>query len=152
MPLVNSIIRKWNLNRDREEFEQIGRIALFEAWSKFDPKQGVFAAYAKSYVYGRMKSEITGRKKWQDRHLPTEQAEIVNVTDSVPGIDERQIAFKDWLERSRLTKRERIWAREALLYGLKPKEISEKYGVQVSTVKYWRKQALIKLKKMVEEE
>ncbi|UCZ52922.1 sigma-70 family RNA polymerase sigma factor [Bacillus shivajii] len=145
MPLVYSLIKKWNLQRDYEEYEQVGRIALYEAWSKHDPEKGPFAAYAKSYVYGKIRHMITSKKRWGDHNVAMEPADMTSIATSVQESEEQRMMLEDWLDRLELKKRERQWAKEALIHGHKPKEIAEMYGVSINSVKYWRKQALKKL-------
>jgi len=49
-----------------------GQIALFDTWSRYDGERGAFAAYAKSYVYGRFQLDLErkDRRKRVFRQTP----------------------------------------------------------------------------------
>ena len=99
LPLVYSLIKRWNLQGNREEYVQIGRIALFEAWRRFDPDKGHFGAFAKSYVYGRMKQEIFKEDRWRTRHVAAEPVALVEMSPAVDGDEEDVQAPADYGHR-----------------------------------------------------
>ncbi|MBU9713502.1 sigma-70 family RNA polymerase sigma factor [Evansella tamaricis] len=149
MPLVYSAIRRYNLQNNREEFLQIGRIALFEAWRNYDPNQGPFAPYAKSYVYGRIKESLYKDNRWNTNQFPMEPLTMTEVMGTQSQVDDQQrIVIEDWLKRSILSEREQLWVKESILNGLNTKDICEKYGVGVPTVKSWKRFALMKLREI----
>ena len=147
MPIVKSLVRKWNLKWEQEDYIQIGRIALYDAWCKYDPKHGPFAPYAKSYVSGRLKKALCKQDRWRTQHVSIEPVILSEMTPAL-RYDEDQILITDWLNRSNLSDREKLWVKEALFHGYKPQEIAIIYGVNVETVKSWRKKALEKLSKL----
>ncbi|MBB5174550.1 sigma-70 family RNA polymerase sigma factor [Texcoconibacillus texcoconensis] len=144
MPLVKSLVKKWHLHSDPDEFMQLGRIALYEAWCNFDPDHGSFAAYAKSYVHGKIKNELTKQSLLSERYVATEPVVLSEVAPAVT--EEERIILEDWIERANLTERERTWLREAVLYDHHPRDIAARLGVDVEKVKGWRKQTLKKLR------
>ncbi|QKS72639.1 sigma-70 family RNA polymerase sigma factor [Paenalkalicoccus suaedae] len=151
MPLIHKLINKWNLGGDRDEYEQIGRIALHEAWTKFDSGRGYFPAYAKSYVRGRIQQELERRDRHQQRQVsvePTIMHELAGTNDS--NIEDNEL-LEDFLNKHRhtLSKREQQWFQLAIIEGLKQREIASQCGVSTETVKSWRKCALIKLRREV---
>ena len=50
--------------KDKEEFIQIGLIALWEASRAFDPAKGQFMSYAFTTIKGRMLSHIQKTNQW----------------------------------------------------------------------------------------
>ncbi|WP_078593895.1 hypothetical protein [Evansella clarkii] len=150
MVIVHSLINKWKLFNDRDNYEQIGRIALYEAWQKYDEKKGEFAPFAKSYVSGRMKQAIYEQDRWGSRYAVTEPVVLAELAGAGMKEEERLIV-EDWLERSGLSGKEKLWVREAVLNGNMPKDIAEIYGVNVNTVKDWRRRALGKLRRCCED-
>ncbi|ADU32129.1 RNA polymerase sigma factor, sigma-70 family [Evansella cellulosilytica DSM 2522] len=146
MPLVHSLIRKWRLERERDEYVQVGRIAIYDAWRNYNPSAGPFAAYAKSYICGRMKTAIYKQDKWGTSNLSTDQEILTAISPPANNDAEMMIVLNDWLHTVNLSNREKLWVHEAIFNNLKPKEIAEKYQVQVTTVKSWRKEALQKLR------
>jgi len=145
MPMVYGLIRKWNLGSDKEDYIQTGRIALYEAWSRYDGERGAFAAYAKSYVYGRIKQSLERKDRWQTRNVVTEPLEMNEFNPMTTNAEDMLILY-DWLARTNLSPREKRWVLQGLFNGHKPQEIAAMYNVAVSTVKTWRKTALKKLR------
>ena len=146
MPMIYGLVRKWNLGMEKEDYIQTGRIALYDAWLNYDEQLGAFPAYAKSYVYGRIKHSLETKDRWTSRYIATEP---FTMSELSPGINlhaEDMIALNDWLIRVNLNRREKDWVREALFHGHKPQEIANIFNVSVSTVKTWRKTALKKLR------
>ena len=45
-PMISASIRKLNIYRDHESFRQAGRIALWQAWNRFDEAKGNFTPFA----------------------------------------------------------------------------------------------------------
>ena len=66
-PMIHQIIRRLSIYKNKDDFFQIGLIALWEAYEKFDSKQGEFLNYAYMTVKGRMINEI---KRQQKSELP----------------------------------------------------------------------------------
>lgn len=148
MPMVFGAVKRWNLYRDQDEYEQIGRIALYEAWLRFNEETGCFAPYAKSYVYGRIRHELTRRDKIQTNSFSLEPEILANEIQTVDGKVETHIMLRDIIERAGLTPREKDWTVSYVFDNMKPAAISKKYGVSVTTVKSWRKAALKKLQQL----
>ncbi|WP_416150135.1 RNA polymerase sigma factor [Salipaludibacillus sp. HK11] len=146
MPLIYGLIGKWKLVGDKDEFIQTGRIALYDAWSRYDGDIGAFPAYAKSYVYGRFQISLERRNRWQTRFISTEPLTMTETNPFIVNNEENLLLLRDWLARTNLSSREKEWVNEAIFDGLKPREIAEKHDVAVSTVKSWRKEALKKLR------
>lgn len=143
MPMVYSLIKKWHLGREREEFEQIGRIAIYEAWINYDASVGEFSSYVAGYVRGRMKDVIKRQDRWGTRHVFTEPVKLAEHPDLTA---EDRFLMEDWLEHSKLTSQEKMWVMEGLIDGYKLQEIAVRYGRSVTTIKTWRQSALQKLR------
>lgn len=146
MPLIYGLICKWNLGMEKEEYIQTGRIALYEAWSRYDDELGAFPAYAKSYVYGRIQQSLEKKERWNSKHVATEPFIMSETSSIICGNEEDLMVMQDWLARTNLSSREKDWVREAIFYGNKPTEIANACNVSVTTVKTWRKTALKKLR------
>ena len=144
MPMIYSAIRRWHLGNRREDYLQVGRIALYEAWKTYDETRGPFPPYAKSYVYGRIRQELERTDRWAARNVVTEPVAMAETSPTETDAAISDLFITDWLARHPFTERERTWLTEHLFFNLKPKEIARKYGVSVETVKSWRKCALKK--------
>lgn len=146
IPIVYAVIRKLGLKKDVDEYVQVGRIALYEAWQKHNPTIGDFAPYAYSYVSGRMKHAIKQNDQWGRQNLVTEQ-EVLTEISQAEMLDEELFLLDDWINRSGITKKEKLWIIEGYIHGFSIGELMEKYGVSAKTVKSWRHRAIWKLKK-----
>ncbi|GEL07232.1 sigma-70 family RNA polymerase sigma factor [Salisediminibacterium halotolerans] len=144
MPMIYKTIKRWNLWRNEDQYVQIGRIALYEAWQKYDEVKGDFAPLAQVYIHGRIRQELERSDRWTSRNVAVEP---VTMTETAPSEEDQaldELLMTDWLLSTKLSARERLWLTEYVLYNLKPSEIAKKHNVGTETVKSWRKQALKK--------
>jgi RNA polymerase sigma factor (sigma-70 family) len=146
MPMIHGAVNRWNLFRDKEEYIQLGRIALFEAWEVYDPSTGDFAPLAKSYIYGRFRQELTRRERFQSRYFAMEPELLCNNESLSFNNTETAVLLRDWIATAGLTPREKDWAEAYIIDGMKPADIAVSFGVAVTTVKSWRKSTLKKLR------
>ncbi|MCD8511021.1 MAG: sigma-70 family RNA polymerase sigma factor [Bacillus sp. (in: Bacteria)] len=144
-PMIHSIITKWRLGRESDEYFQIGLVALYEAWSKYEKAVGEFAPFAYSYITGRIKNEIARNDRWQKRILIMEPDEVERLAPLVDREDDL-VGLTMWLDEIPLLDKERLWLKAAVLYGLKPSDVASLYGYNVHTVKSWRQSAVKKLR------
>lgn len=61
-------IKRLRIHKYHEDlYQAAGLIALWEAYSNFDPEKGHFAAYTQKALRGRMLSALTEARKYEDR-------------------------------------------------------------------------------------
>ncbi|MDP4171531.1 MAG: sigma factor, partial [Bacillota bacterium] len=51
-PMIHKIMNTLHIFKNKEEFYQLGLIALWEANERFDPQKGSFTTFAYSYIKG----------------------------------------------------------------------------------------------------
>ncbi|WP_026690336.1 sigma-70 family RNA polymerase sigma factor [Alteribacter aurantiacus] len=142
--LIYSLVHKYKLHYEKDEYVQIGRIALFKAWKRFDPGSGPFPSYAKRYIEGYLKDAIRKDVYYQDK---CQLCEPVLLQSVCPPIDDESVEeLKQVINTFGLSDRETIWVNESILAGYKPREIAVRHGVSTGTVHSWRKQALKKMR------
>ena len=56
--MITASIHKLNIYRDHESFRQAGRIALRQAWNRFDDAKGNFTPFAYRSIRGAMLDEL----------------------------------------------------------------------------------------------
>lgn len=139
-PLIKRMIKRFSSVDSYDELFQVGRIALWEAYMKFDPDKGYFPAYARSYVNGRF---LQLSKKDSFEMIEATEAILTNKLQYEecyldPFILEEYI--KD------LSKRERMFVEYVILHRGRQKELAEREGVSYETVRSWRKSAFAKLR------
>ena len=57
-PMISASMRKLNIYRDHESFRQAGRVALWQAWNRFDETKGNFTPFAYRSIRGAMLDEL----------------------------------------------------------------------------------------------
>ncbi|MCD8509950.1 MAG: sigma-70 family RNA polymerase sigma factor [Bacillus sp. (in: Bacteria)] len=147
LPMIYAIMGKLELRKDKDEYLQIGSIALYEAWQKYDLTKGDFAPFAYSYVSGKIMKSISKNDRW-GRHNHLMGQDSLNQLSPPVVIDQERLLIDDWLNRASLSKREKFWITEGYMKGYTIEEVASIYGIHASTVKGWRQQALRKLKKV----
>jgi len=72
-PLIVSMIKKFHIYKDYDEYYQIALIGLWRAYQKFDENKGSFSAYAYTTVRGTILSHLKGTILYEERETPAEQ-------------------------------------------------------------------------------
>lgn len=150
-PMIFYIIKKLSIYQNKDEFYQIGCIALWEASRRFDHRKGEFKAYAYSYIIGKMKSVLTKERNLEEKSqlLTKSLHDQLKVSDD----DFRKILTDSFLSSvsKNLTLNQKRWLISYCLYGKTPSDIAKDEGIAVSKVKAWRRDALVKLKKLTKQ-
>ncbi len=142
--MIKNQIKTLNIYKNYDDYYQIGLIALWEAFEKYDERRGKFSAYAYVTVRGRMLEHLKKESAFENRHNCSfdEKVKANDYVYSEPFLE--MDLFKSYL--TPLTERQRRWVIEAIGNEKTIKEIAEKYAVSEEAVKSWRKAALRKLK------
>ncbi|MBA9028477.1 MULTISPECIES: sigma-70 family RNA polymerase sigma factor [Bacillaceae] len=144
-PMIYSIIQSLSIYKNKEEFYQIGLIALWEAQSKFDPDHGaLFSTYAYKVIKGKLLNALRKNVRIDD---------TCKVTDISEMAEDPALSSCDLLLESEylscycenLTVSQKRWVIGTFQYQLSISEMAELYGVSNSAVKSWRKSAIKKL-------
>ncbi|MEH7352645.1 sigma-70 family RNA polymerase sigma factor [Neobacillus drentensis] len=148
-PMIHKIIHSLNIYKNKEEFYQLGLIALWEASRRFDPKKGNLASYVYTYIKGYLLMELKKTSKNAERSFyPKEEfwGTIEDLSPCCPFEKETLLSYC-----TNLTPNQTKWAIYTALYGLSAREIAEMKKVSVSAVKSWRTGAREKIKVLVME-
>lgn len=143
-PMISSIIRKLNIYREFEQFRQAGRIALWQAWSRYDETQGDFAPFAYRSIYGALLDELKRETRFSDVHVPAED-DLLEYAGSVTDSDTSAFSRLEALLLN-LTA-----AEKELLILLYEDRVSQTacaahFGISVAGVKKRRERLLAKLR------
>ena len=144
-PAIKKQLVSLRIYKDFEEFYQLGRIALWQAYERFELEKGNFSTYAITMIRGTMLSRLTKETTYQERYASTSDEAL----SYIPNLSEEDPLELEILETylTPLTDRERTWVYEAMLMQKKISEIATDYNVSTNTVKSWRKSAIHKLRK-----
>lgn len=142
--MIHKIIHSLHLYKNHDEFYQEGLIALWEASERFNPDKGSFANYAYTYIKGRMLSELTEARKFEERTVFPDELFWETVEDLQPLCPAILDQLGDCWQK--LTANQQKWLYYTAAYDLSIREIAERENVSLSAVKNWRKGARTKLR------
>lgn len=142
--MIKNQIKTLNIYKNYDDYYQIGLIALWEAFEKYDERRGKFSAYAYVTVRGRMLEYLKKESAFEERHNCSFDEKIAANDYVYSEAFLEMDLFKSYL--TPLTERQRRWVIEAIGNDKTIKEIAKKYAVTEEAVKSWRKAALKKLK------
>ena len=147
-PLIHHIIKKLNISSDKDEFYQIGLIALWEASLNFNPNKGTFLSYAYKTIQGKMLITLCKSSKISEREVKksVEYWDMLKVEDEISVLE--WYFPKSFLQS--LTAKQSTWLAEYIQFGKSIADISEEYGITYATVKSWKRTTLLKLKKYLQ--
>jgi DNA-directed RNA polymerase len=143
--MIYHVIHSLNIYKNRDEFFQIGLIALWEAYKRFDPDKGNFGTYAYSFIKGRMMTELGKQSKDDERHVyPAEEVfwEMKAYENGQPPL---QLPILLSYCHG-LSPKQKLWVVYTFYYGMTVKEIAEAEKVSLSAVKKWKAGAMEKIK------
>lgn len=148
-PMIHQIIRRLSIYKNKEDFFQIGLIALWEAYEKFDSGQGEFLNYAYMTVKGRMINEL---KRQQTRELSSISLENFDGLNDGGSLDcYKRLEHENMVVYTKnLTENQKRWLWLTFIEQKTLTEIASTYDVSVAAVKSWRSSALRKLRKNLE--
>lgn len=141
-PMISASIRQLNIYRDHDSFRQTGRIALWQAWNRFDQEKGNFTPFAFRSIRGAMLDELKKESRFEEFIIQMEEGALEFIPDGV--------AY-DWSDRladalARLSFNERELIQWLFIEGLTLAECAAQIGITVAGVKKRRERMLVKLR------
>lgn len=151
-PMISATIRKLHVYRDFEQFRQVGRIALWQAWKRFDHEKGAFAPYASRSMWGAMIDYMKSENRYADHMMQTEDEQLLDY------IDTHEMVFEiDADERlgdlvtafSKMVEQDRLLIKWLYIEKMTQKQCAERLGISVSGVKKRRERVLGNLRSLI---
>lgn len=87
-PMISANIRKLHIYRDFDQYRQIGRVALWQAWQRFDVEKGHFTPFAYRSIRGAMLDELKRESRHEEHVMLTEDEVLTEWLE----------AKEEWLE------------------------------------------------------
>jgi RNA polymerase sigma factor (sigma-70 family) len=145
-PMIYSIIRKLHIYKNKDEFFQVGLIALWEAYDRFNPEKGQFTSFAYTYINGRILTELKKKRKDEKTTIYANDDYLAAIEDG--GITDplEEEILLSYCTGANLTENQTKYILYTFLKGLKVNEIAAIEHVSPSTVKAWRSGAKTKLR------
>lgn len=130
--MIYSILKKYHIHREIDDYEQICFIALWEAHCNFDPEKGQFSTFAYAKMNGAVLHQLRKSGKYYERHCYFEPI-LLEVIDN----NSTDLSLAEWdlfIDSIQLTPLEK----NILLQksnGLTFKQISVKHELSIDQVK-----------------
>lgn len=144
-PMIQSIIGKLNIRFDRDDYMQVGRMAVYNALSTYDDiaaRGATESQFVYTRIYQRMIDEIRRVSRYTNAVSATEDDLLI---ESVGGCGADTVLLAELRDMlGTLDRRELQWLL-LTLDGYTVVEIAAASGFSVSSVKNWRKSARRKL-------
>ncbi|MCZ2257338.1 sigma-70 family RNA polymerase sigma factor [Sporosarcina sp. G11-34] len=149
-PMISASIRKLNIYRDHDSFRQSGRVALWQAWTRFDKEKGNFTPYAYRSIRGAMLDELKRENRFEEN---TSQMEDEILKALVVTEDFAPTEWSDQLDNAfkTLTHTERELIQWLFVEELTLAECAKKAAISLSGIKKRRHRMLVKLRGILEE-
>lgn len=153
-PMISATMRKLNVYRDFEQFRQVGRIALWQAWERFDQEKGAFAPYASRSIWGAMLDYMKSENRFSDYMIQTENEQLLDYIDLHGEVfsensDERWDDIEDVFPQ--LSKQDRLLVKWLYFDKLTQKECATRIGISVPGVKKRRERILLEMRSLIEQ-
>lgn len=144
-PMISASIRTLNIYRDHESFRQAGRVALWQAWNRFDEAKGNFTPFAYKSIWGGILDELQKENRFADHVTQMEDEFLENVIEA--EIDVHHGAPNGLAEAlDVLSPAERELVQWLFIEGFTLTECAERFGITVAGVKKRRERMLAKLR------
>lgn len=139
-PMISALIRKMHVYRDYDIYRQVGKVALWQAWTRFDDEKGDFTPFAFRTIHGAMLDELGREGRYAKLFILSEGDHFDELEASVH--DDK---LPEWLETIALKEKER-----KLLVGLfvedkSIRELAALYGISVAGMKKRKERLLGKI-------
>lgn len=143
-PMIHKIMRSLHIYKNKDEYYQIGLIALWEASNRFDADKGNFTTYAYTFIKGRILIEMGKNIKLEEKMVCPEEDywEYIEDPCAIHPLEENLLLSYC----TNLTENQTKWVMYAFLQNLTINEIAELKQVSPSAVKSWRCGARERLK------
>lgn len=151
-PMISSTLRKLNIYRDHEHFRQAGRVALWQAWERYEEGRGHFAPYAARSIRGAMLDVMKKENRFEEHVIQTEDDVLASFIERERDV----VKATEWSNEiatalEQLTVNEKQLIQWLFIEGLPQKECAEKANISVAGIKKRRERLLGKLAKLISE-
>lgn len=148
-PMISACIRQLHIYRDHEHYRQSGRVALWQAWNRFDEEKGDFTPYAFRSIRGALLDDLKRASRLEQQVVLAEDEMLMLWIDADGrGWD----GSYDGLHRAiaRLTNGEKELLQWLFIEGLTQSDCAKIAGISVPGIKKRRERVLKKLREMLE--
>ncbi|MFD1929211.1 sigma-70 family RNA polymerase sigma factor [Sporosarcina siberiensis] len=147
-PMISASIRTLNIYRDQESFRQTGRVALWQAWTRFDTEKGNFTPFAYRSIRGAMLDEL---KKENIFDTNTTQMDNEVLEELITVAEPVEIEWSDALNEAleTLTAAEQELTHWIFVEGLSLGDCAKRVSISLPGIKKRRQKMLKKLREVL---
>ncbi|EGA88908.1 hypothetical protein GPDM_12831 [Planococcus donghaensis MPA1U2] len=139
-PMISAIIRKLHIYRDYESFRQLGNIALWQAWLRFDDTKGNFTPFAYRSIQGAMLDELKRETK------RNEQISYLGPDMKEENIEEIKECLPEWLGIDMLSEHEKRLLNALYVQECSLRELAVIENISLAGMKKRRERLITKLR------
>lgn len=140
-PMISALIRKVHIYRDYEIYRQVGKVALWQAWMRFDGEKGDFTPFAFKTVHGALLDELAREGRYAKLFILSDGGDFDEL--EAPKPEEN---LPEWVLGIPLKEKERKLLKELFVEDKAIKQLAELYGISVAGMKKKRARLLEKIK------
>ncbi|AOV09267.1 hypothetical protein BI350_14670 [Sporosarcina ureilytica] len=146
--MITASMRQLHVYRNYEQFRQVGRIALWQAWTRYEEGKGHFAPFASRSIRGAMLDEIKREHRFEEHIVQTEDELLM----SLAGEDIVQL--EAWSEKiswaiGQLTVKEKELIQLLFINEFSHVKCAELVGISIPGIKKRRERMLMKLREIL---
>ncbi|OMP66641.1 sigma-70 family RNA polymerase sigma factor [Domibacillus epiphyticus] len=142
-PMIHRILNKLHIYKNKEDYHQVGLIALWEAYTKFDSSKGEFPPFAYAYIKGRVMNALTKDAAFSDKTVLTGEPVLFEGIDPGPAPETTALTNA---AADHLTGRAKRWFDLSILQGLSNPDIARRENVTPAAVRKWQQSAIKQLR------
>lgn len=131
-PMISAAIRKCRIYKNHEQYRQTARIALWQAWHKYDSAQGDFTPYAYRCIHGSILDELKREFRYEAHYQPEEDSQLETY---LPMKLDNEIANELEGLLNNLEEHDRQFLIDYYIRGFNYEELSGKYGTSIVALK-----------------
>lgn len=140
-PMISAMIRKLHIYREHENYRQAGKIALWQAWTRFDEKKGDFTPFAYRSIRGAMLDELKKDGRYMEIFLLSEGSHFEEL--AAQTADEQ---LPEWVEEAGLSGKEHHLLQGLFIEDKSIRQLAEEYGISIAGMKKRKSRLLEKLR------
>lgn len=138
-PMISAVIRHLHIYRDYETYRQLGNIALWQAWERFEDTKGNFTPFAYRSIRGALLDELKRETRRNEQ-----SAHIANI-----HMENGEAAAEDlpeWLSVEGLSAQEKQLLEALYVKGYRLSDLAIRENISLAGMKKRRERLLKKLR------
>lgn len=140
-PMISALIRKAHIYRDHDFYRQVGKVALWQTWMRFDGEKGDFTPFAYRTIYGALLDELAREGRYARLFVLSEGSHFDEL--EAPDAEDR---LPEWLDGVALKANERKLVHELFVEDKAIRQLAGLYGISVAGMKKRRARLLEKIR------